>query len=243
MIYAGSPALTGLRYVVLDEVHYLQDAYRGPVWEEVIIHLPRRGAARVPVGHGVQRRGARRLDRDGAGPDRRVIEEQRPVELRNLYLVGDRRASGPTCCRRSSTAGPTPRPSGSTRHPARPRLPAGPARRPRRRFFTPRRPEVVERLAEREHAAGDLLHLQPRRLRRRRRPPASTPGCGSPRPTSGPASGRSSRSGRRRSPTPTSTCSATTAGWRRSRSGSPPTTPAWCRRSRRRSRRASPRGW
>ena len=28
MIYAGSPALGGLRYVVLDEVHYLQDAYR-----------------------------------------------------------------------------------------------------------------------------------------------------------------------------------------------------------------------
>jgi ATP-dependent RNA helicase HelY len=25
---------------VLDEVHFLQDAYRGPVWEEVIIHLP-----------------------------------------------------------------------------------------------------------------------------------------------------------------------------------------------------------
>jgi len=40
MIYAGSSTLTGLRYVVLDEVHYLQDPYRGPVWEEVIIHLP-----------------------------------------------------------------------------------------------------------------------------------------------------------------------------------------------------------
>ena len=40
MIYAGSRALNGLRFVVLDEVHYLQDAYRGPVWEEVIIHLP-----------------------------------------------------------------------------------------------------------------------------------------------------------------------------------------------------------
>src|SRR5439155_27054931 len=40
MIYAASPALDGLRYVVLDEVHYLQDAYRGPVWEEVIIHAP-----------------------------------------------------------------------------------------------------------------------------------------------------------------------------------------------------------
>ena len=25
---------------MLDEVHYLQDTYRGPVWEEVIIHLP-----------------------------------------------------------------------------------------------------------------------------------------------------------------------------------------------------------
>src|SRR6266516_3200167 len=42
MIYAGAPALRGLRYVVLDEVHYLQDAYRGPVWEEVIIGLPTR---------------------------------------------------------------------------------------------------------------------------------------------------------------------------------------------------------
>src|SRR5512134_1881399 len=39
MIYAGSPALRNLRYVVLDEVHYLQDTYRGPVWEEVIVHL------------------------------------------------------------------------------------------------------------------------------------------------------------------------------------------------------------
>src|SRR5918996_4445501 len=40
MIYEDSPALDDLRYVVLDEVHYLQDAYRGPVWEEVIVHLP-----------------------------------------------------------------------------------------------------------------------------------------------------------------------------------------------------------
>src|SRR5438093_9772794 len=39
MIYADSPTLDGLRYVVLDEVHYLQDRYRGAVWEEVIIHL------------------------------------------------------------------------------------------------------------------------------------------------------------------------------------------------------------
>ncbi|MFM7094668.1 MAG: DEAD/DEAH box helicase, partial [Actinomycetota bacterium] len=41
MIYARSTALDDLAYVVLDEVHFLQDEYRGPVWEEVIIHLPR----------------------------------------------------------------------------------------------------------------------------------------------------------------------------------------------------------
>src|SRR3984957_3768989 len=40
MLYAGSPTLAGLAYVVLDEVHYLADRFRGAVWEEVIIHLP-----------------------------------------------------------------------------------------------------------------------------------------------------------------------------------------------------------
>src|ERR1700753_3858075 len=40
MLYVGSPALTGLGYVVMDEVHYLGDRFRGAVWEEAIIHLP-----------------------------------------------------------------------------------------------------------------------------------------------------------------------------------------------------------
>src|SRR5688572_2692115 len=40
MLYAGSPTLSGLSYVVMDEVHYLADRFRGAVWEEVIIHLP-----------------------------------------------------------------------------------------------------------------------------------------------------------------------------------------------------------
>jgi len=39
MLYAGSRTLEGLQYVVMDEVHYLADRFRGPVWEEVIIHL------------------------------------------------------------------------------------------------------------------------------------------------------------------------------------------------------------
>ncbi|WP_152189620.1 DEAD/DEAH box helicase [Georgenia satyanarayanai] len=39
MLYAGSPTLADLGYVVMDEVHYLADRFRGPVWEEVILHL------------------------------------------------------------------------------------------------------------------------------------------------------------------------------------------------------------
>jgi len=39
MLYAGSATLSGLGFVVLDEVHYLADRFRGAVWEEVIIHL------------------------------------------------------------------------------------------------------------------------------------------------------------------------------------------------------------
>ncbi|MET0161897.1 MAG: DEAD/DEAH box helicase [Microbacteriaceae bacterium] len=40
MLYAGSDLLRDLRFVVMDEVHYLADRFRGAVWEEVIIHLP-----------------------------------------------------------------------------------------------------------------------------------------------------------------------------------------------------------
>jgi ATP-dependent RNA helicase HelY len=39
MLYAGSNTLTNLGAVVMDEVHYLADKFRGAVWEEVLIHL------------------------------------------------------------------------------------------------------------------------------------------------------------------------------------------------------------
>ena len=39
MLYASSNTLTNLGYVVMDEVHYLADKFRGAVWEEVLIHL------------------------------------------------------------------------------------------------------------------------------------------------------------------------------------------------------------
>lgn len=40
MIYAESRALERLAFVILDEVHYLADRFRGAVWEEIILHLP-----------------------------------------------------------------------------------------------------------------------------------------------------------------------------------------------------------
>ena len=39
MLYARSTTLTNLGSVVMDEVHYLADKFRGAVWEEVLIHL------------------------------------------------------------------------------------------------------------------------------------------------------------------------------------------------------------
>ncbi len=40
MIYANSRNLQNVAFVVLDEVHYLGDRFRGAVWEEILIHLP-----------------------------------------------------------------------------------------------------------------------------------------------------------------------------------------------------------
>jgi len=39
MLYQGSNTLVNLGSVVMDEVHYLADKFRGAVWEEVLIHL------------------------------------------------------------------------------------------------------------------------------------------------------------------------------------------------------------
>ena len=109
MIYAGSPALRGLRYVVLDEVHYLQDAYRGPVWEEVIIHLPH-DVALVCLSATVSN--AEELAdwiTTVRGPTEAVIEERRPVELHNLYLRRRQEQPGPAPAADAGRRPPQPR--------------------------------------------------------------------------------------------------------------------------------------
>ncbi len=89
MLYAGNP-VDRLAAVVLDEVHYLQDAYRGPVWEEVIIHLPRRVqllCLSATVSNADELASWIETVR---GPTDLVVETQRPVELTNQYMVGER---------------------------------------------------------------------------------------------------------------------------------------------------------
>jgi ATP-dependent RNA helicase HelY len=150
MIYAGSRSLKGLRFVVLDEVHYLQDAYRGPVWEEVIIHLP--AAVRLVCLSATVSNAEEVAEwlETVRGPTTLVLEERRPVELRNLYLVGDRQSERPHLMPTLIDGQPNPeadRLDNDTLHGRGSRR--GLSGRPRRRFFTPRRPEVIEMLAER----------------------------------------------------------------------------------------------
>ncbi|MDO9174037.1 MAG: DEAD/DEAH box helicase, partial [Actinomycetota bacterium] len=90
MIYARSPALRDLAVVVLDEVHFLQDTYRGPVWEEVIIHLAVSVrlvclSATVSNAHELAE-----WITTVRGPTRAILEDRRPVRLDNHYLLGDR---------------------------------------------------------------------------------------------------------------------------------------------------------
>ncbi len=144
MIYAGSSALDRLRYVVLDEVHYLQDAYRGPVWEEVILHLPQHVnlvCLSATVSNAEELADWITTVR---GPTTAVIEERRPVDLVNLYCVGDR--SSPDLHLLPTLVDGEPN-TEATRLDAESLRGHGLRGRSRRRFFTPRRVEVVERLS------------------------------------------------------------------------------------------------
>ncbi len=90
MIYADSSALDGLGMVVLDEVHYLQDRYRGSVWEEVIIHLPS-GIQLVNLSATIANpKEFTSWIRARRGPTELVIEKRRPVPLESMYLLRDR---------------------------------------------------------------------------------------------------------------------------------------------------------
>lgn len=140
MIYSNSPALEDLGLVVLDEVHYLQDRYRGSVWEEVIIHL----APEIPlVNLSATIANAAEFTswiESRRGPTGLVVERHRPVPLESMYLVKDRYQDDELAMLPLFTsAGRRPNPQLSRM------LRKGRGRS--RRFSSPRRLEVASELA------------------------------------------------------------------------------------------------
>ncbi len=143
MIYADVDALADLGFVILDEVHYLQDRFRGAVWEEVIIHAPRHAqfvclSATIANANDFaawigERRGRTEL----------IQTWERPVPLESMYLLSDRIRGGdlrlfPMFKTRD----------GRTRTNSKLEQLLGTERRGKNRFGTPRRIATIEHLAE-----------------------------------------------------------------------------------------------
>ncbi len=153
MLYAGSPTLAGLGYVVLDEVHYLADAFRGAVWEEVIIHLPesvRLVALSATVSNAEEFGDWLSEVRGGTTV---IVDEHRPVPLWQHMLVGSRLYdlfTGADGGRGAGSGSPKVNPelrrlAQRDQWAERPGRGARGARRPAR-FRVPRRPDVIDRL-------------------------------------------------------------------------------------------------
>ena len=153
MIYGGRN-LDELALVVLDEVHFLQDAYRGPVWEEVIIHLPPHVQLICLSATVSNARELAEWIETVRGPTVAVLEERRPVRLDQWYFGADRTndrlpllptivdgRSNPDALRLDASA---VRRSQGRRHDR------GLRGSGRRQLATPSRIEVVDELAERD---------------------------------------------------------------------------------------------
>ena len=90
MIFARSSLLEGLAVVVLDEVHYLQDPYRGSVWEEVLVLTPPE-VTFVSLSATVSN-----ASDFGAwltsvrGTTKVIVEAHRPVTLHHHFAIAER---------------------------------------------------------------------------------------------------------------------------------------------------------
>jgi ATP-dependent RNA helicase HelY len=143
MLYEGSGTLAGLGYVVMDEVHYLRDPYRGAVWEEVLIHLPpdvRVAALSATVSNAEEFGDWLATVR---GDTDVVIEDKRPVPLEHRYMIGDQ--LHPTFVARDGEAMPNPALARATA-PVRRGRGTYQRRVPPRQRGIPSRVDVVERL-------------------------------------------------------------------------------------------------
>ncbi len=138
MLFARASVLDGLAVVVLDEVHYLQDPYRGSVWEEVLVLTPQ------TVSFVCLSATVANADDFGAwlasvrGPVRVVVETHRPVTLQHHYAVGERGRDRPVVIPLLRNGYPNP--EGRALDERR-------RRGSHHRFRVPRRTEVAEYLA------------------------------------------------------------------------------------------------
>jgi ATP-dependent RNA helicase HelY len=144
MIYTDPGVLDDLDTVILDEVHYLQDRFRGAVWEEIIIHAPRH--VQMVCLSATVSNADEFTDwvRSRRGPTTLIIEDTRPVPLESLYAVKDRLSDNglimqPLLSRREGRVEPNPE-----------MVQLLSRKRSRRRFAAPRRGEVIEALAAAE---------------------------------------------------------------------------------------------
>jgi superfamily II RNA helicase len=156
MLLAGSPLLAGLRTVVLDEVHYLQDPYRGGVWEEVLILSPPEVGFVCLSATVANAAELGEWLRSVRGPTDVVVERRRPVTLRHHFAVHrrDRDVTELVPLLSDGRAGEeglrldqASRRAAQGRRPAHWRDGRGGARLP---FRTPRRNELIDLLDEQE---------------------------------------------------------------------------------------------
>src|ERR1700716_352910 len=90
VIYEDLPRLDPVRYVVLDEVHYIDDFPRGSVWEEVIVQAPSHVKfVGLSATIGNYRELAQWMS-ENRGPIATVYHEERPTELRLWLAINNR---------------------------------------------------------------------------------------------------------------------------------------------------------
>ena len=146
MLYAASDLLTGLHAVVLDEVHYLQDAYRGPVWEEVILGLdPNVSLVCLSATVSNADELGRWIEAATGRSITTIVETERPVELHSLHMVSDRLSDVDLLFPVLVDGSPN---DTGFRFDSDPRAARSPKGARGRRYRTPGRLEVIERLAE-----------------------------------------------------------------------------------------------
>ena len=87
MLLAGSDLLYGLHTVILDEVHFIQDPYRGGVWEEVLVLSPPevRFVCLSATVNNANELGA--WLRSVRGTTDVIVERHRPIVLRHHFAA------------------------------------------------------------------------------------------------------------------------------------------------------------